>query len=98
MFKSCGTAYMLWFVAMHRFYLGRPFTGLLYILTLGGCGLWAILDFFRIPSLVHKENAALARLFRSEVHVHTHVLKDEGDESARTIKKARGEIVHRRRA
>jgi TM2 domain-containing membrane protein YozV len=31
---------------VHRFYLGKIGTGIIMILTLGGFGIWAIVDFF----------------------------------------------------
>ena len=32
----------------HRFYVGKIFTGLLMIVTLGGLGIWAVVDLVRI--------------------------------------------------
>jgi len=54
--KSQSTAYVLWLVTGliggHRYYLGRPGTGFLMTITLGGFGLWWLLDAFLIPSMV----------------------------------------------
>lgn len=33
---------------IHRFYLGYTTIGILQILTLGGCGIWTLIDFIRI--------------------------------------------------
>jgi TM2 domain-containing membrane protein YozV len=33
-----------------RFYLGKVGTGLLKLFTLGGCGLWALIDFILIAT------------------------------------------------
>jgi TM2 domain-containing membrane protein YozV len=33
---------------VHRFYLGYTWQGLVQLFTLGGCGIWAIIDFIRI--------------------------------------------------
>jgi TM2 domain-containing membrane protein YozV len=62
--KSSGVAYLLWLVSCHRFYLNRPGTNILYWFTLGGCGIWTIIDLFLIPGMVLEENAQLAALFR----------------------------------
>jgi hypothetical protein len=33
---------------VHRFYLGYTWQGIVQLLTLGGCGIWALIDFIRI--------------------------------------------------
>jgi TM2 domain-containing membrane protein YozV len=35
-------------LGLHRFYVGKIFTGILMILTLGGFGIWTVIDFVRI--------------------------------------------------
>ena len=55
--KSSGTAYILWFfLGCHYAYLGRWGTQILYWITLGGLGIWAFIDLFRIPSLISNHN------------------------------------------
>lgn len=53
---STGVAYVLWALlgglGVHRFYLGRPFTGLLWALTFGLLGVGLLLDLFLIPGMV----------------------------------------------
>jgi len=33
---------------IHRFYLGYTTIGIIQILTVGGCGIWALIDFIQI--------------------------------------------------
>ena len=35
-------------IGIHRFYLGYTWQGIVQIFTLGGCGIWALIDFVRI--------------------------------------------------
>lgn len=35
-------------LGIHRFYLGYTWQGVVQLLTLGGCGIWALIDFIRI--------------------------------------------------
>ncbi|WP_207510866.1 TM2 domain-containing protein [Longitalea luteola] len=35
-------------IGIHRFYLGYTWQGIVQIVTLGGCGIWALIDFIRI--------------------------------------------------
>jgi hypothetical protein len=50
--KSQLTAAILCFflggLGIHRFYLGYTWQGVVQLLTLGGCGIWALIDFIRI--------------------------------------------------
>jgi TM2 domain-containing membrane protein YozV len=47
----------------HRFYVGKIGTGILMLLTLGGLGIWALIDFVMIVigKFTDKEGNALAR-------------------------------------
>ncbi|MBY0244008.1 MAG: TM2 domain-containing protein [Sphingobacteriaceae bacterium] len=35
-------------LGIHRFYLGYPVAGVIQLLTLGGCGIWSLIDLIRI--------------------------------------------------
>ncbi|TXF91299.1 TM2 domain-containing protein [Neolewinella aurantiaca] len=37
-------------LGIHRFYLGYTTIGILQLLTLGGCGIWALIDLIRIAT------------------------------------------------
>ncbi len=43
-------SFFLGSLGIDRFYLGCPFTGILKLLTLGGLGIWALVDFIRIAT------------------------------------------------
>jgi TM2 domain-containing membrane protein YozV len=69
--KSTGAAYFLWFflgwLSAHRFYLGKPVTAILQILSyfiLIGF-VWWIVDLFLIPSIIQdKMNETRGRMAR----------------------------------
>jgi TM2 domain-containing membrane protein YozV len=44
---------------VHRFYVGKVGTGLLQLLTFGGLGIWAIVDFIVIATGSFKDKAGL---------------------------------------
>ena len=55
--KSKGTAFvMYWFLGAHYAYLGKWGVQLAYWFTLGGLGLWLVVDLFRIGGLVKRYN------------------------------------------
>lgn len=56
--KSTGTAYLFWFLlGAHYAYLGKWGIQILYWLTLGGLGIWALIDLFTMSGKVNKYNA-----------------------------------------
>lgn len=69
-------AYFLWFISgfgvlgLHRFYLGRIGTGLLWFFTGGLAGIGGLFDLFYIPTMVREEN--LRRGYRSALDSDTH--------------------------
>lgn len=59
--KSIGTSYiLLWFFGIfgvHRFYMGKVGTGLLWLFTLGILGIGILYDLFTLESQVREVNA-----------------------------------------
>ena len=62
--KSMGVAYVFWalgsLLGLHYLYFRKPLLFFLYLFTLGGLGLWWILDAFRIPGLVRVQSRSAA--------------------------------------
>lgn len=42
------TMYILGGIGVHRFYAGKIGTGILQLITLGGCGIWTLVDLIMI--------------------------------------------------
>lgn len=58
--KSTGIAYLLWFIlGAHYAYLGKWGTQIIFWITLGGLGFWAIIDLFLIPGKVERYNTSI---------------------------------------
>lgn len=55
--KSIALGYVCWFVlGIHYGYLGKWGWQIIYWLTFGGLGVWALIDLFRIPGMVNNYN------------------------------------------
>lgn len=55
--RDTPMAYIMWFlIGAHYAYLGKWGLQILYWITLGGLGLWALVDLFRIPGMVKDHN------------------------------------------
>jgi len=73
--KKLLTAYLLWLIGFHHLYLNRFFTQFLYLMTLGGFLIWALLDLLFMPKIIseYDKNAAqealrTAKLMSGEKH------------------------------
>ncbi len=69
--RNVGMAYLLLVLPMfcmiaglHRFYLNRPVSGLLYLLTFGLFGMGTIVDLFLLPKMVEEENMRIGDINR----------------------------------
>jgi TM2 domain-containing membrane protein YozV len=63
---SPGVAFLLWLACLfglcglHRFYLGKPISGFLYLITLGLFGIGQIIDLARLDTMVEHADGRLA--------------------------------------
>ena len=74
---STGVAYLLWFfvgiLSEHRFYLGRPGTAILQILTyfiLIGF-IWLLVDAFLIPGMIRQKKDGIRQRMTTELLAHS---------------------------
>ncbi len=51
--------YFLGNLGVHRFYVGRVLTGILMVITLGGLGIWTMIDFIIIATGNFKDSEGL---------------------------------------
>lgn len=69
--KSIVTAFLLCsiigFLGAHRFYVGKIGTGVLQLITLGGLGIWAFIDFYYMAVGAFRD--AQCRRLRFESHM-----------------------------
>jgi TM2 domain-containing membrane protein YozV len=71
-YKSSGASYGFWclcligFCGIHRFYLGKWVTGLIWFLTAGLLGIGQLIDLILIPGIVDRENARRRAMVNDE--------------------------------
>ncbi|MDR0908638.1 MAG: TM2 domain-containing protein [Spirochaetaceae bacterium] len=73
--KSTGISYLLWLFGgvfgLHRFYLGKIGTGLIYLCTGGLAGFGWLYDLFAMPRLVREANAVSGLIYtEGPVYIH----------------------------
>lgn len=58
--KSSLVAFLLVGAGLHYAYLGRVWLTLLFLFTMGGFGIWWLIDIFRVFGLVRERNRSVA--------------------------------------
>lgn len=48
--------FFLGFLGVHRFYTGYTLIGIIQLLTLGGCGIWSLIDYIMLISNKFKDS------------------------------------------
>jgi TM2 domain-containing membrane protein YozV len=70
--RQTSVAFLLWLASLiglcglHRFYVGRPLTGFLWLITFGLLGLGQFVDLFRLVAMTRKANEVRAAAGRSD--------------------------------
>lgn len=71
--KATGTAWLLWFftgaLGGHRFYLGKMGTGAAMLLTLGGLGVWTLIDLFLLSGMLKETNEKVENDILAEIRL-----------------------------
>lgn len=69
--KSKTLAYILWFflgvLGAHRFYAGDTIRAIFMLITLGGIGIWALIDVFFIGSRIEQKNNIIEAQIMSDI-------------------------------
>ena len=59
--KDLSVAYIFWFLCFHYFYFMKPVRKIKYRINYGGFFIWAIIDLFRMKSLVEECNETIVQ-------------------------------------
>lgn len=78
--KSTGTAILFWFLlGAHFAYLNKWGLQIIFWLTLGGLGVWALVELFLIPGRVSKYNEVIFR------KIDEYEKRERADEMAKNL-------------
>ena len=68
--KQLSTAYLLlFFMGAHYIYMGKVLKNIIYWLTLGGFGIWMLIDIFRMKTIIDDGNEEIFKKILSEALV-----------------------------
>src|ERR1700677_1350121 len=60
--RKSSVGYLLWFIfGTHYLYVKKAGLWIVYFITGGGFGIWALIDLFRMPSIMRDANEQIAR-------------------------------------
>jgi TM2 domain-containing membrane protein YozV len=88
---SPGLAFVLWLTCLfglcglHRFYLGRPISGFLYLITLGFLGIGQIVDLARMDAMVDRANRVAGGRRPPQLRAPPLALRDPTDDLRRAL-------------
>lgn len=95
--KSAGVAYVLWLpcifciCGLHRFSVGKPISGLIWLFTLGLLGVGQLIDLLLIPGMVEAANLKMAVFGRGGIqntnNIVVNVVNDNDNSERRPRRK-----------